>query len=469
MWSSLRQEGNAVSELEIDIVVTPGLGDNSYVIASDGEAAIVDPQRDAGRLLDIVTPNGLSVRTVLETHVHNDYVSGALEIRKATGAEIAAPALGNYGFPTRPMADGDEVVVGGLRLRAIETPGHTPEHVSYLLLEDGSDVASAVFTGGSLMVGGAGRTDLLGPALADELTRAQYRTLSRLAELPGEVRVLPTHGAGSFCGAGPAPKERVSTIAVERARNRALAAPDEETFVRQQLSGLLAYPAYYRFMAPINRAGPSFLTDLQRPVPLTPEEVENRIRAGAWVVDARWRFPFARAHIPGSLNVELDDTFASYVGWLVPFNDPVILVLPDPLEETLEEAISQLRRVGFERTLGYLAGGVEAWISSGRDQESYGVAGLDEFCREYRAGRARAVLDVRQQTEWDRAHIPESQHIFVGDLPGRLEEVPRDGEVWAICATGHRSSMAASVLARAGVPVRVVEGTGVPDFLAHCM
>jgi hydroxyacylglutathione hydrolase len=261
----------------------------------------------------------------------------------------------------------------------------------------------------------------------------------------------------------------VSTIAVERARNPALSAPDEESFVRQQLSGLLAYPAYYRFMAPMNRAGPSLLADLPRPVALTPDEVEDRISAGAWVVDARWRFAFARAHVPGSLNIELDDTFASYVGWLVPFNDPLVLVLPDPVEETLEEATTQLLRVGFERTLGYMAGGVEAWVSSGRDQESYGVAGLDEFCREYRAGRARAVLDVRQQTEWDKGHIPGSVHVFVGDLPGRLEAVPRDGEVWAICATGHRSSMAGSVLARAGVPVRVVEGTGVPDFLAHCV
>ena len=455
--------------MEIEVVVTPGLGDNSYLIASDGEAAIVDPQRDAGRLLDIATRKGLSVRTVLETHVHNDYVSGALEISRATRAEIAAPALGRYGFATRPMSDGDEVVIGGLRLRAMETPGHTPEHLSYVLFEDGSEVATAVFTGGSLMVGGAGRTDLLGADLADELTRSQYRTLRKLAELPGEVRVLPTHGAGSFCGAGPAPKERVSTIAVERAMNRALSAPDEETFVRQQLFGLLAYPAYYRYMAPINRAGPSFVADIPGPVPLTPDEVENRIRTGAWVVDARSRFPFARAHIPGSLNVELDDTFASYVGWLVPFNDPLVLVLPDPVEETLDEAITQLQRVGYERTLGYLAGGVEAWVSSGRDQESYGVAGLDEFCREYRAGRARAVLDVRQQTEWDKGHIPDSQHIFVGDLPERLEEVPRDREVWAICATGHRSSMAASVLARAGIGVRLVEGTGVRDFLTNCL
>jgi len=454
--------------MEIELVVTPGLGDNSYLIASDGEAAIVDPQRDAGRLLDMARQKRLTVRTVLETHVHNDYVSGALEIRNATGAEIAAPAIGGYWFPICPMADGDEVVIGGLRLRAMETPGHTPEHLSYLLFEDGSDVASAVFTGGSLMVGGAGRTDLLGADLADELTRSQYRTLRKLAELPGHVRVLPTHGAGSFCGAGPAPKERVSTMAVERAMNRALSAPDEETFVRQQLAGLLAYPSYYRYMAPINRAGPSFVADIPGPVPLTPDEVENRIRTGAWVVDARWRFPFARAHIPGSLNIELDDTFASYVGWLVPFNDPLVLVLPDPVDETLDEAITQLQRVGYERTLGYLAGGIEAWVSSGRDQESYGVAGLDEFCREYRAGRARAVLDVRQQTEWDKGHIPDSQHIFVGNLPERLEDVPRDREVWAICATGHRSSMAASVLAKAGVRVRVVEGTGVPDFLRHC-
>jgi hydroxyacylglutathione hydrolase len=450
--------------VDLEVFVTPGLGDNSYILASGGEAAVVDPQRDVGRFLALAESKRLNIRYVLETHVHNDYLSGALEIQKATGAEIAAPARGRYEFPTRPMAEGDELRIGGTWLVAWDSPGHTPEHVSYVAGE-GDEEPLAVFTGGSLMVGSAGRTDLLGPELTDELTRAQFRTLRRLTAFDDRVRVLPTHGAGSFCGAGPAPKERVSTIGIERAANRALAARDEDSFVEQQLSGLLAYPTYYRYMAPINRSGPHPLADLERPRPLSPEEVAG---SGATIVDARWRFAFARAHIPGSLNIELDDTFASYVGWLVPFDEPLVLVLPDPVDEALDQAVTQLRRVGYERTLGHLDGGIEAWQASGRDTGTYGIAGLDEFCREFRAGRATNVLDVRQRTEWDKGHIPGSLHVFIGDLPGRIAEIPTNGEVWAICATGHRSSMAGSVLSRAGIPVRVVEGTGVPDFLANC-
>jgi glyoxylase-like metal-dependent hydrolase (beta-lactamase superfamily II)/rhodanese-related sulfurtransferase len=454
--------------MELEVFVTPGLGDNSYLIASGGEAALVDPQRDVARFLAAAEARGVSVRHVLETHVHNDYLSGALELRAATGAEIETPAGGRYEFPTRPLVEGDEVKVGDLLIVAMETPGHTPEHLSYLVYEGGSDEPIAVFTGGSMMVGGAGRTDLLGPDRTDELTRAQYRSLRRLAELPPGVQILPTHGAGSFCGSGPAPADRTSTLRLELSRNLALAVPDESTFVRQQLSGLLAYPTYYGSMAPLNRTGPRLLADVPEPQPLDPPDFAARHAAGAWIVDGRWRVPFARAHLPGSLNPELEDTFGSYVGWVVPFGDPIVLVLPEPEEETLAVALTQLLRIGYERVEGYLRGGIDAWRASGRPVDSYRVAGLEELCRAYRAGRATRVLDVRQETEWDRGHIPGSQHVFVGDLPERIGEVPRDGEVWAICATGHRAALAASILDREGVPVRLVEGTGVTDFLEHC-
>jgi hydroxyacylglutathione hydrolase len=455
--------------MELDVVVTPGLGDNSYLVSSGDDGALVDPQRDIGRYLDLARSRGVVIRQVLETHVHNDYVSGALEVRAATGAEIAAPAAGRYEFDVRPIAEGDEVRVGDARLVALETPGHTPEHLAYLVYDEGADVPTGVFTGGSLMVGGAGRTDLLGEELTAELTRAQYRTLRRLAALPDTVQVLPTHGAGSFCGAGPTPKERTSTMAEERTRNPALSAPDEGSFVAQQLSGLLSYPAYYRHMAPINRSGPRLVADVPGWRPLAPDQVAARTDDGVWVVDGRWRVPFARAHLPGSINVELQDSFASYVGWVVPFGDPLVLVLPQPEEDSLAEATTQLLRIGYERVEGYLAGGVEAWIASGRPVASYPVAGLEEWCRAWRDRGSGGVLDVRQQVEWDRGHIAGSTHIFVGDLPDRVEEVPREEQVWAACATGHRASMAASLLDRAGVPVTLVDGAGVPDFLAHCV
>jgi hydroxyacylglutathione hydrolase len=454
--------------MELEVLVTPGLGDNSFLVGSVGEVALIDPQRDIGRFVELAEARGLKIRHAVETHVHNDYVSGALELHEATGAEIAAPADGGYRFGHRPMAEGDEIPLGEVSLVAIATPGHAPEHLSYLLKEPESGRPVAVFTGGSLMVGGAGRTDLLGPELTDRLTRDQYRTLRRLAELPDDVQVMPTHGAGSFCGVGPAPKEPTSTIGQERHHNPALAAPDEDAFVRQQLTGLLAYPTYYRHMAEINRSGPDLLRDLSRPRGRTPAEVAARQEAGLWVVDTRWRVQFARAHIPGSVNVELGDTMGSYVGWIVPFGEPLILVLADHVEGSLEEAITQLLRIGYVRVEGYLQGGIEAWWADGRPLASYRVAGLDELCRSTRAGTVGNLLDVRQQTEWDEAHAADSQHIFVGDLLDHLGEVPRDKESWAICATGFRASMAASLLDRAGAPVRLVDGTGVSDFLAHC-
>jgi glyoxylase-like metal-dependent hydrolase (beta-lactamase superfamily II)/rhodanese-related sulfurtransferase len=454
--------------MELELFVTPGLGDNTYVIGSAGEAAIIDPQRDAGRFLAAAEASGVAIRHVLETHVHNDYVSGALEIRETTGADIQAPAKGRYEFPIRPLAEGDEIKVGDIRIVAIETPGHTPEHLAFLVYEGGAMDPVAVFTGGSLMVANAGRTDLLGPAHETELTRAQFHTLRRLVELPPETQVLPTHGAGSFCGSGPTVTDRTSTVRLELERNRALAAPDEETFVHDQLTGLLAYPTYYGSMAPINREGPRLLSTLAKPEALTPGEVAAHRDAGAWIVDGRWRIAFARAHVPGSINPELDDAFGSYVGWAVPFDAPIVLVLPEPEEEMLPAPLTQLARIGYDHVEGYLHGGMEAWRSAGFPVGSYRVAGLEEMCRAFRSGAAEHILDVRQKTEWDGGHIPDSQHVFVGDLPARLDEIPRDGDVWTICATGHRAALATSMLAREGIKVRLVEGTGVPDFLKHC-
>jgi rhodanese-related sulfurtransferase len=230
----------------------------------------------------------------------------------------------------------------------------------------------------------------------------------------------------------------------------------------------MAYPTYYSSMAPINRHGPGAVADIPGAVPLGPVDVAARQREGVWVIDGRWRVPFARAHLPGSLNVELDETFASYVGWMVPFGEPLLLVLPEPEVEALDQALTQLYRIGYERVEGYLDGGIDAWRAAGLPVRSYQVAGLEELCRAYRAGQVPHLLDVRQQPEWDAGRIPGSRHVFVGDLPGRLDEVPRDGEVWAICATGHRAALAASLLDRDDISVRLVEGTGVTDFLKHC-
>jgi glyoxylase-like metal-dependent hydrolase (beta-lactamase superfamily II)/rhodanese-related sulfurtransferase len=454
--------------MDYELFVTPGLGDNSYVLTSGGEAVVVDPQRDAWRFLAAAEARRLRVRYVLETHVHNDYVSGALEIRAAAGAEIAAPARGRYEFPSRAMAEGDELRIGALRLVAWETPGHTPEHLAWLVYEDGERDPVALFSGGSLIVGSAGRTDLLGADLTDGLTRAQFRSLRRLAALPGSVRLLPTHGAGSFCTASNPSIERTTTIGAELTANPALTAREEEAFVRQQLTGLRAYPAYYAHVGPINRRGPAVLRRLPALTPRAAGEVAGRVEAGAWIVDARDRRAFAGAHLPGALNVELDSSFGTYVGWLTPFDSPLVLVLPEPSGEAWAEAVTQLVRIGYEHVEGVLDGGLDAWQAGGRPVRSYPTAGVDDLCRAYMEGRSPRVLDVRQQAEWDAGHIPGSLHVHLGDLPGRVGEIPRDREVWVACASGYRAAMAASLLDRAGVPVRLLAEGGVPEWLARC-
>ena len=452
--------------MDYELFVTPGLGDNSYLVVSGDEAVVVDPQRDAWRFLAVAGARKLHVRYVLETHVHNDYVSGALEIRAAAGAEVAVPAGGRYAFPSRGVAEGDELRVGALRIVAWETPGHTPEHLAWLVYEDGARDPVALFSGGSLIAGSAGRTDLLGPEHTDQLTRAQFRSLRRLAALPPSTRLLPTHGAGSFCTATVGAMERTSTLDVELATNPALAAREEDTFVRQQLTGLRAYPAYYAHMAPINRAGPGVLRRLPVVSERAPDDVARRLEQGVLVIDARGRRAFAEAHVPGSINIELDSTFGTYVGWLTPFNSPLVLVLPEPAREARDEAVTQLIRIGYERVEGYL--GLEAWQASGRPTRSYPIAGVDDLCHAYLQGRRIQVLDVRQQVEWDTGRVPGSLHIHLGELPARVQEVPRDREVWTACASGHRASIAASLLDRAGVPVRLVAEGGVPEWLARC-
>ena len=451
--------------MELDVLVTEGLGDSSYVLTWGDEAAVVDPQRDVERFVDAARAHGATIRRVVETHVHNDYVSGALELRAATGAEIWGPAEAGYAFGYRPVEDGAEIPFGDAILRGLATPGHTPEHLAYLVL-DGSERV-ALFSGGSLMVGGAGRTDLLGPERTDELTRLQFRSMRRLADLPDGVRVLPTHGAGSFCAVGSPGERRTSTISEERATNLSFTETDEEAFVRRQLTGLMAFPAYYADMAPINRAGPPVLGAAPRPRAMTPDQVADALAAGARLVDVRDGAAFAERHVAGSLNVPLEPSFPSYVGWLLPFATPVVLSVPDDErdDDALDEASLQLGRIGWDAVLGHLEGGIGAWTASGRATRSFPILRLEQLVDELAPGEAGEILDVRQTTEWDAGHLEGSRHLFVGDLPERLDGFDPSERQTVICASGYRSSMAASLLDGAGVPVRLVARSGVPRAL----
>jgi glyoxylase-like metal-dependent hydrolase (beta-lactamase superfamily II)/rhodanese-related sulfurtransferase len=447
---------------------TPGLGDTSYLLASEGEAILVDPQRDAWRFLEAAEARGWRIVRVLETHVHNDYLSGALETRAATGAEIVAPARGGYEFEMTGADEGDVVEVGALRLTAAATPGHTPEHLSWFVAGSDAEAGTAptaVFSGGSLLVGSVGRTDLLGPMLAPAMASDQQRTLQRFAALPDTVAVLPTHGAGSFCSAGPVSGQWYTSVGTERSSNPVFRAADEasDAFRERLAAGLSRYPAYYAHMAGLNRAGPRVLGELRLPGAMEPGAVKDAVDRGATIVDGRDRAAFAAGHVVGSLNVELDADFASYVGWLVPFGRPVVLVLPEPAEEAAREAVTQLLRIGYDWVPGWLDGGVAAWQGAGHEVASFEIAALGEAA----AATDSTILDVRQPQEWaTEGVIAGSRQIFVADLPTHLDELPRDRAVTVLCRTGYRASIAASLLDRAGFDVRLVARGGAPSWPA---
>ena len=443
-----------------------GLGDRSYLVASGGAALVVDPQRDVAAYLETAEALGSRIRQVFETHVHNDYASGATELARRAGATVVMPAGSDAAFRHRAVSDGDAVEVGPLRVRAIRTPGHTPEHTSYLVASvDAPDLPGLLFSGGSLLAGTAGRTDLLGPAWTDRLAADQFASVRRLADLPGATRLHPTHGAGSFCTASVAGNGSATTVDHERASNPALADADEPAFRARALAGLLRYPAYYAHMAPLNRAGPPPLGAVVDLPVVTAHDAAAMLAAGIVIVDGRPRDRFAAGHIPSSINVELDETFATYVGWLVPWGRPLLLVLDD--DQDGREAALQLARIGWDVVRGRVRG-VDGWDASGRPLGRLARA-MPGDLRRALAGPATGrpvVLDVRQPAEWATGTIPGSVLRFVADLADPRAWLPADRVVWTICASGYRAAMAASLLAAEGYRV-VAVGGGVEDVLAE--
>jgi glyoxylase-like metal-dependent hydrolase (beta-lactamase superfamily II) len=435
--------------IDIVTIATSGLGNRSYLVSDGAAAAAIDPPRDIDRVLAVLDDRGWSLELVLETHVHNDYVSGALELSQRTGAAYVLAAEEDVTFDRRPVRDNDEVTAGTLRFTALHTPGHTPSHLSYVLHEAGRPVA--VFTGGSLLYGTVGRTDLVAADLTERLTRSQYHSAHRLAsELPPGVAVYPTHGFGSFCASGSASDIDASTIADERRGNTALTTDDEDAFVESMISGLGAYPRYYAHMAPINRAGPAPV-DLDPAQPVTPERLRARIHAGDWVVDVRNRIAFAGEHLTGTVNIELDDSLATYLGWTMPWGTPVTLV-GDTAEE-VADAQRMIARIGIDRPAGQATGGPDAY--AGGDVRRYEVSDFAGLAKALSNGGAH-VLDVRRDEEWDDGHVDGAQHIPLPDVAQRVDAVPDDGPVWVHCASGYRAAIAASLLDRAGRSVVLI-------------
>lgn len=435
--------------MHVSIIETSGLGDRSYLVDHDGIAVVVDPQRDIDRVLALAEERGVSITHVVETHIHNDYVTGGLELSQTVGAEYVVPAGDDVAYDRRPARDGDIIDAGSIRLRVIHTPGHTHHHVSYALQDDGGTV-HGVFTGGSMLHGTTGRTDLLGDDHTEELTHAQYHSVRRLADvLPSGTAVYPTHGFGSFCSATPASGD-ASTIADELRTNPALTS-DEQDYVDQLLAGLSDYPAYYAHMGVINEAGPAPV-DLSLPEPVDPVELRRRLDAGEWVVDLRSRTAFAAGHLAGSRGFELSESFVTYLGWLYEWGQPLTLIGENT--DQIAAARRELVRIGIDRLAGAAVGDIDD-LRAGRPLQTYSVASFTHLAEKLGSGDV-VVLDVRQRQEFDSGHIPAAHNIPLHELLNRIGEVP-EGEIWVHCASGYRSSIAASLLDRAGRTVVLID------------
>jgi glyoxylase-like metal-dependent hydrolase (beta-lactamase superfamily II) len=371
-------------------------------------------------------------------------------LSRRTGARYAVAGAESVEFDRVAVVDGDELQDGRLRVLVIETPGHTDTHLSYRIT-DGAGTG-ALFTGGSLLYGSVGRTDLVDESRTEELTRAQFRSAHRLLELAADDdRVFPTHGFGSFCASGAATGEQSATIETERVRNEAFSVEDEDTFVHRLVANLTAYPSYYAHMDTRNRqgAGP---VDLSPPTPVRPQELEKRLADGQWVVDLRDRTAYAAAHLGGSIGIELGEQFCTYLGWLIPWGTPLTLIGQNP--EQISDAQRQLVRIGIDRPDGAAVGSPNA-LAGPDGLRSYPTATFAELAQ----ARQRAdvtVLDVRGEPERASGSIPGSVHIPVYSILGRLTEIP-PGQLWIHCASGYRASIAASLLDRAGHNVVLVD------------
>jgi hydroxyacylglutathione hydrolase len=450
--------------------VIEGLGHLSALVADEsaGVAAIVDPRRDVDVYLDAAAASDLRISHVVETHLHNDYVSGARELAAITGAIHVIGAGADLAYDHRPVGDGDAIDVGRLRLAVLETPGHTPEHVSYAVADRSrADEPALLFTGGSLLVGSAGRTDLLGDEHAVPYARQQYRSLHDVVlAQPDYVGVYPTHGAGSLCSTGIASTPN-TTIGFERRHNGMLAARDVDEFVRVLLRDQPTFPHYFARMRPTNQAGPRLLGGrVPDPRPMPVDEVQALLARDAVVVDVRQPVVHALAHIPGSVSIPAGSSFGTWLGWVVEPDRPLILVLDDPAD--WDDAVRQALRVGYENVVGHLRGGLVAWLEAGRPVESNGRLTVHQLAGRLTGGGGDApiVIDVRQASEYAAGHVPGSLHMGAGELQDRLAELPRDRPLATICASGYRSSVAASLLRQGGFEDVSWVANGVPSWEA---
>jgi hydroxyacylglutathione hydrolase len=447
----------------IESFVDTGLGNSAYLIGSDDtkKGILIDPLRDVDRYLHAASERGIQVTHVLDTHLHADFVSGNREIAHQTGATIGASAEAKLGFDHHPLTEDSVIDLGAFQVRVMTTPGHTPEHISFLLLEPESKTPSALFSGGALIVGGAARTDLLTPELTQPLARQLYHTLhDKLLKLPDTLEVFPTHGAGSFCVA-PTSSDRTTTIGRERLNNSLVQARSEEEFVQRALAGLPSYPTYYKYLRQINQRGAEILGGIPLLKPLSASEVKALMDAGVVVLDVRHGRQFAAGHIPGSYGIRVDAPLTTWAGWLIPFGSRIVLV-SESTDQTVA-AIRQLIRIGYDNLVGRLEGGIDAWA---REFPVETIPSIDAKELRERSDEV-LLLDIRQQSEWDAGHIPGAIHFEGGrtawdDLP-----FPHDRPLVIQCASGNRSMSVSSVLRRRGYHNVIQADGGINKWKMH--
>ena len=424
----------------------------SYLIGSEGAAAVVDPQRDVDEYLALASAEGLKIKYVIETHLHADFVSGHRELAERAGAEIVFGEKAKAAFPHRAVTDGDELELGKVVLRFIETPGHTPEGISVLLIDtEVSEEPQKVLTGDTLFIGDVGRPDLAGAkGYTSEMMAAMlYDSLhGKLLKLSDEVEVYPAHGAGSMCGRNIS-KETSSTIGQQRKFNYALQPMSKDEFVSLMTKDLPPAPAYFSRDAEYNREGAPALSELPKPHALSPAEVKELVRQNHLVLDVRAAADYGAGHITGALNIGLGGQFASWAGALIQAGTPLILVAED--EAKVEEAVMRLARVGLETVAGYLSGGMNAWIDAGFDLASTQQISVDELRELLEGEKDLQVIDVRRAAEYGEGHVPHALSLPLGmELEKQASQIHSDRTTAVICAGGYRSSAATSLLEQRG-------------------
>jgi hydroxyacylglutathione hydrolase len=437
----------------------PGLAIYSYLVGDEKtrQCAVIDPTRDVDEYLQIAKREGLRITHALETHVHADFVSGSAELKARLGDEMQVVVSGLGGpewvppYADRVVGDGDEVALGGVRLKAIHSPGHTYEHVSWALFDDtrSKDTPWLVFTGDFLFVGDVGRPDLLGEEARQTLAHQLYESVfGVLPGLPDFTEIFPAHGAGSLCGKAIGSRG-ASTLGYERRFNGALRKLDEAAWVAALLKGMPIAPPYFRRMKKVNAEGPKVLgPELPGHRRFTARQVHERTCENCLIVDVRPKEAFAAAHIPGSINIPHGHNLPTWAGWVLPYDRPTLIVPDDPAD--VPEVVTHLTRVGFDDVQGYLEGGLADWETHGYPLGRLETISVHELAERLKGGGRPFVLDVRTESEWAAGHIEGARHIHGGTLEERYAEVPRDRPVAVVCGSGYRASIAASFLMREG-------------------